>query len=108
MALDALRNPSRLRHALVQCAQGAARGDKEGRTGRGQRHAAVGAHEQRRTHGTLQLADRLAQRRLRHMQPLGSTIEVQLFSNGDELLEQAGLDHCNATPRVCLDWAGAT
>lgn len=42
------------------------------------------------------------------MQPLGSTIEVQLFSNGDELLEQAGLDHCNATPCVCLDWAGAT
>jgi len=27
------------------------------------------------------------------MQPLGRTIEMQLFGNGNELLEQAGLYH---------------
>jgi len=53
----------------------------------------VRPHEQRRAQGAFEPADGLAQRRLRHVQPLGSAIEMQFLGDRDELLEQAGLDH---------------
>ncbi|WP_254665314.1 hypothetical protein [Stenotrophomonas sp. HMSC10F06] len=93
VALHALGHAARLGDALLQRLHSSARGLKEGCPRRCQRDAARGALEQRGSDGALQLADGLAQRRLRHVQPLGGAIEVQLLGHGNELLEQAGLYH---------------
>jgi hypothetical protein len=58
--------------------------------------------EQGKAERILELADRLTERRLRHVQPLGGAMEVQLLGDGDELAQQPRLDHracsCLASP----------
>jgi len=50
------------------------------------------AHEQARTDQVLQLADLLAERRLRHAQPLRRLAEVQRIGNSEEVTQVAEFD----------------
>jgi hypothetical protein len=65
-----------------------------------QRHARLGepdlataTDEQARTDLLLELADRHAERRLRHVQPLGRAAEIQFLGDGDEVAEVPKLRH---------------
>jgi hypothetical protein len=58
------------------------------RAGLGQFHARAGAGEQPHAGLQLQPRDLLAQRRLRHVQPLRGTPEVQLVGQRDERTQQ--------------------
>jgi hypothetical protein len=60
---------------------------KEGRSGRRERDSVRVALEQRQTELTLQLADVLGERGLRHAQRLGGAGEVKLAGHGPEVLE---------------------
>ena len=57
---------------------------EEGAPGLGQRDPAVVALEQGHPDRALELLDLPAQRRLRHVEPLGRAAEVQLLGDGDE------------------------
>ena len=59
--------------------------------GRGQLDLALVAQQQRRADLLLELADLLAQRRLRHVQALGRAAEVQLLGDDDEVAQVAEL-----------------
>jgi hypothetical protein len=61
--------------------------------GLAQLHVSLAAPEQRRAQRSLQLADLLRQRRLRHAQTFGSAAEVQLFSDGEKVTELAQFQH---------------
>jgi len=66
---------------------------------RGERHAAPGAREQRRAQFPLQRADGLAERRLRHAQPLRRMAEVQRFRHGDEMPQGPDIhNHISSDP----------
>jgi len=52
----------------------------------------VAAHEQARPDQFLQLADLLAERRLRHAQPLRRLAEVQRIGDGKEVAQVAEFD----------------
>ena len=65
---------------------------QEGAAGLGQRHPAAVAQEQAHVHFAFELADLLAQWRLRHAQPLGRAAEVQLVGDGDEIAQMAEFD----------------
>ncbi|MNV64940.1 hypothetical protein D3C71_1576060 [compost metagenome] len=54
-----------------------------------QRHAAPGPVEQRRAHFLFQLADLLAERRLRHAQQFGRAREVLGLGRHDEIAQMA-------------------
>ena len=82
-----------LRDAFVQRAQGGSGRRQEGVASRREVHAARVAHEQCAAELVLQPRNRLAQCRLGDVQALGGAVDVQLFSHGDELAKQAGLDH---------------
>jgi hypothetical protein len=51
------------------------------------------ARQQIRSELLLQLADRDAERRLRHVQALGGAAEVELLRDRDEIAQVAKLDH---------------
>ena len=92
----------RLTDPLVELGEDAPGADEEGRAGRRQRDAAIAALEQRQAERVLELADRLAERRLRHVQALGGAVEIQFLGDGDELAQEPRLDHsacsCLASP----------
>ncbi|KAG1599759.1 hypothetical protein G6F46_014071 [Rhizopus delemar] len=88
-----LSHAARMRHAFFQRIQDAPGRLQECGARRRQCHTAVGAFKQRRADLAFQPADRLAERRLRHMQALCRSIEVQRFRDGDKLPQQAGFDH---------------
>src|SRR2546427_338256 len=72
---------------------------------RSQLHAAMAAHEQARADEVFQLADLLAERRLRHAQPLGRLAEVQRIGDGKEVTQMAEFDGHGASlarPTPCL------
>ena len=75
----------------VDGVQDAPRVAKEGLAGRRQLDPSRRAGEQRRADGGLELADRLGQRGLRHVQPLGGLAEVPGLRDGDEVLQVADL-----------------
>ena len=65
---------------------------------RRERDAPARAREERRADGGLQLADRVAERRLGHVQPLRRAAEVELLRDGDEVAEVVEL---HARPLIC-------
>lgn len=65
----------------------------------GQPHRATGALEQGRPDGAFLLLDGLTDPRRRHMEPLGSTPEVQLLRKGQENLYVAQL-HRDPAPFI--------
>ena len=65
--------------------QDPARLDEQGRAGLGEGDAAVGAVEQPHAELGLELADLLADRRLRHVQALRGAAEMQLLRDRDEV-----------------------
>ncbi|MNV51861.1 hypothetical protein D3C71_1439260 [compost metagenome] len=85
MAVHALRHAPRMRHAVFEFTQDAARGLQECRARRRQGHAAIGALEQLRANFGFKPSNGLAERRLRHVQALRRAIEMQGFRHGDKL-----------------------
>jgi hypothetical protein len=69
--------------------------------GLGQRHAPARALEEPHAELALERLDLQAERRLRHMQPLGRPPEMQLLGNGDEIPEMAQL-HDVDTHRISI------
>jgi hypothetical protein len=66
-------------------------GQQHGTRG-GECYSPAGPLEQQNTELALQRLDLLTQPGLGHMQPLGSTAEVQLFGDGDEVPQVPELD----------------
>jgi hypothetical protein len=58
----------------------------------GQLDPSARAQEQRRAERVLELADLVAQRRLRDVQPRGGAAEVEFLGDGQEVAEQARLE----------------
>ena len=85
----------RLRHTrqLLGLGQQAAHARQQRCTSGAQRHAALRALEQFGTEFALEPLDGQAQWRLRHVQPLRGTAEVQLLGHGDKLAQRAQFDH---------------
>ncbi len=77
----------------IRRSQQAAHCRQQRQAGRGERHAAPGAGEQRHAQLPLQSLDGLRQRRLGHVQAGGGAAEVQLVGQRDELAPQPQLDH---------------
>ena len=66
--------------------------------GRGQLDMSAIADEQRRAQARLERLDLLRERRCRDAQPLGSSAEVKLLGDGDEVAKQPQLHALNDTP----------
>src|SRR5208282_2932050 len=77
----------RCRHDAIGLNEGAARLFQHDAARVGKLDAAARALEQLHPEFVFELADLLAERRLRHMQALRGAAEVQLFSDGDEVAE---------------------
>jgi len=67
--------------------------DEEGAAGGGERHRARTAGEQRDAELMLQQLDLPAQRRLRHVQALGGTAEIQFAGQGGEAAQLGEFEH---------------
>ena len=92
-ASDALCHQARMLGTGFQRVEGAVGRVQKGAARRRQSHFAFAARQQADSQFVFQAVNRLAERRLRHVQALGGVVEVQFFGNGNELLEQTGLDH---------------
>ena len=92
-ASDALRHLARMFHTGLQCVEGAVGCVQKRAARRRQSHFAFAARQQADSQFVFQSVNRLTECRLGHVQALGCFMEVQFFGNGNELLEQSGLDH---------------
>ncbi len=88
-AAEPRTGPPRRGHRALGLFERAARFEEERGAGRRERRAAIVAFEQRDAEFVLELADRRAERRLRHVQPLGRAPEAQRFGHRNELPELA-------------------
>ena len=92
-ASDALCHQARMLGTGFQRVEGAVGRVQKGATRRRQSHFAFAACQQADPQFVFQAVNRLTECRLGHVQALGGVVEVQFFGNGNELLEQTGLDH---------------
>ena len=70
---------------------------------RSEPHLVVVAFEQRSAEFPLQQFDLLAERRRRDVQPVGGTLEVQLFRDRQEVLKAGEVDLHLAAQRIVVD-----
>jgi len=89
-----LGHVARVLDALLQFLERAVGRFQKRRTCGGELDRPFVAQEQAEAQLLFQPADRLAQGRLCHVQAQGGLVKMQLLGDGNELPEQACLDHC--------------